>query len=140
MPVRGLHFIQNIFYLTRCLTCHVEEMRPIYLSALIAKRRQLVQIVDMVKMLVLFAKVYFTCNLICNIFTLIIIDINVTDSHCTDYDVRLVDGASPNEGKVQMCINGVWGVVCLRYLYTHDVGVICHQLGFQREGLFLYTI
>ena len=65
----------------------------------------------------------------------------MTDSHCTDYDVRLVDGATPNEGKFQMCINGVWGVVCLNNLYTYDVRVICYQLGFQREGLFfMYNI
>ena len=66
----------------------------------------------------------------------------MTDSHCTDYDVRLVDGATPNEGKFQMCINGVFGVVCYSSLINiYNVGVICHQLGYQREGLFfMYNI
>ena len=61
----------------------------------------------------------------------------MTDSHCADYDVRLVDGATANEGKVQMCINGVWGIVCLNSLYIFDIGVICYQLGYQREGFYV---
>ena len=59
-------------------------------------------------------------------------DLNVTHSNCTDYDVQLVDGPSLNEGRVIMCINGVWGTLCDSYFSYNDVGVICLELGYQR--------
>ena len=59
--------------------------------------------------------------------------LTVTHSNCTDYDVQLVDGPSNNEGRVLMCINGVWGTLCdsgIKYYY--DAGVICLELGYHR--------
>ena len=60
------------------------------------------------------------------------IDINVTPSNCTDYDVRLVDGDTTNEGKVLMCINGVWGTLCHSSLNTIDAAVICATAGYPK--------
>ena len=52
---------------------------------------------------------------------------------CTNGMVRLVDGPVESAGRVEICINGVWGrvIVCrfnlLNYNYS---GVVCRQLGY----------
>ena len=54
---------------------------------------------------------------------------------CSDYDVRLVDGSSSDEGRVEVCIQGEWGTI-----YDHEYGdywnrreaqVVCRQLGYE---------
>ena len=64
------------------------------------------------------------------------LDTNVTASNCTDYDVQLVDGTTANEGKVLICINGVWGTVCDNEISSSDITVICRQLGYKSYGIF----
>ena len=59
---------------------------------------------------------------------------NTVYSNCTDFDVRLVDGDSPNEGKVQICVNGVWGLLCSRSVDRNDARVVCSELGYQTGG------
>ena len=65
---------------------------------------------------------------------LLLLDSSVQYSNCTDDDVQLVNGPSPNEGTLQICRNGVWGVLCYnRYSLTINQAV-CNELGFQTEG------
>lgn len=45
-------------------------------------------------------------------------------------DVRLVDGANPYEGRVEVFSGGRWGTVCDRLFGSADGQVVCHQLGF----------
>ena len=56
---------------------------------------------------------------------------------CSGEEVRLVDGPTANEGRVEVCINRRWGTVCGYY----DLGgyslwgplealVVCRQLGY----------
>ena len=49
---------------------------------------------------------------------------------CTHGAVRLVGGRSSNEGRVEICINGVWGTVCHSSWSSSDARVVCRQLGF----------
>uniref|UniRef100_A0A1X7ULL6 Deleted in malignant brain tumors 1 protein n=1 Tax=Amphimedon queenslandica TaxID=400682 RepID=A0A1X7ULL6_AMPQE len=66
-------------------------------------------------------------------------DLGLQYSNCTDYEVKLINGSSPNEGTLQICLNNAWGTVCNKQLNTKDAGVICHQLGYPAEGTLVYT-
>ena len=56
---------------------------------------------------------------------------------CTDLEdgnVRLVDGPSAYEGRVEICSNRQWGTICNRYWSANDAVVVCRQLGFSVAG------
>lgn len=46
-------------------------------------------------------------------------------------DVRLVNGPSPNKGRIEVYYDGVWGTVCDDSWNTRDGDLVCKQLGFE---------
>ena len=64
----------------------------------------------------------------CNLFCIVP---RVSFSNCTTGEIRLTDGTTQYEGRVEVCINGVWGTVCDNGWDTREAYAVCHQLGYQ---------
>ena len=58
----------------------------------------------------------------------------VANYSCTHGSLRLVDGAHSHEGRVEICMNGVWGTVCEDKWGNDDAKVACRQLGYPEKG------
>ena len=48
--------------------------------------------------------------------------------------MRLVDGPSAVEGRVEVCVNETWGTICDNRWSTTDANVVCAQLGHLNRG------
>ncbi len=57
---------------------------------------------------------------------------------CTEGDVRLYGGSShAYEGRVEVCINDLWGTVCRNSWNIQDAIVVCRELGQPTVGKLL---
>ena len=62
---------------------------------------------------------------------------------CTNETLRLVDGPVESAGRVEICIDGVWGTVCHYSLDNIGARVVCRQLGYSvdtGEGELVYSL
>ena len=62
----------------------------------------------------------------------------ITVSGCTYGDIKLVDGPSGYEGRVELCVDGRWGTVCHDRWDHDDADVVCAQLGCSSTGEKMY--
>jgi len=49
-------------------------------------------------------------------------------ANCTLGEIRLVNGASELDGRVEVCFGNLWGTICHNSWDNRDAGVICKQL------------
>ena len=49
----------------------------------------------------------------------------------SDLDVRLVNGPSDAEGRVEIRYNDIWGTICNDNFDDNDALVLCKMLGFK---------
>ena len=46
-----------------------------------------------------------------------------------------MDGSNSQEGRVEVCLNGLWGTVCDDSWGQVDANVVCRQLGYSNAGV-----
>ena len=51
-----------------------------------------------------------------------------------DGEVRLVNGTTLQEGRLEICINSNWSTVCDDMWGNADARVVCRQLGYNENG------
>ena len=79
-----------------------------------------------------------TCNqCLANTF----VTVKPLPTKCTLGDIRLVNGSSKHEGRVEVCFGNLWGTICHNSWDNRDAGVICKQLFNSSYGeLFIATV
>ena len=53
---------------------------------------------------------------------------------CRSGDLRLQGSTVRGSGRVEVCINNVWGTICDNSWSSTDTRVVCNQLGFSKYG------
>ena len=56
------------------------------------------------------------------------------------FPVRLVEGPSPREGRLELFRDGQWGIVCDRNFDIAEVNVACHMLGFGYNSFLCFAV
>ena len=46
----------------------------------------------------------------------------------------MVNGTTANQGRLEICFNGVWGTVCDDSWTNNNAKVVCRQLGYNTDG------
>lgn len=63
---------------------------------------------------------------------------HVVPGNCSHGDIRLVSGRVEREGRVEICVKGIWGTICDNSWDVHDASVVCRQLGYPTVGRSVY--
>lgn len=63
---------------------------------------------------------------ICSVILVFIVD----PGTCTDGQLRLIDGLIDQEGRLEVCVGGVWGGVCGAQFGASDAYIACKDLGY----------
>ena len=61
-------------------------------------------------------------------------DSSTERGNCSDGDIRLVNGSTVLEGRVEICLNKAWGTVCDRTFSQDEAYVVCSQTSYRFNG------
>lgn len=56
--------------------------------------------------------------------------ISIQESDCKHGEIRLRDGSNILEGRLEICINQVWGTVCSVSFSADEAETVCRHLNF----------
>lgn len=59
---------------------------------------------------------------------------------CINGEVRIIGISNPLKGRVEVCLDGIWGRVCSREWGRADAAVVCRQLGYSSSGAFSFSL
>ena len=59
---------------------------------------------------------------------------------CEEGTVRLMDGVIQQEGRVEVCSNGVWGSVCDQNWDKTDAHIVCQEIGYSELGMWNFLL
>jgi len=54
-------------------------------------------------------------------------------TNCTEGQI-ILRGHHPREGRVEICLRGIWGTICHNSWDSRDATVVCRQLGYSVLG------
>ena len=57
-----------------------------------------------------------------------------TSLGCIDGGIRLVNGSTTMEGRVEVCINNTYGTVCDDFFDSNEATIVCLQQGLTSGG------
>ena len=57
-----------------------------------------------------------------------------TGNICQHGALRLINGTTSNEGRLEICIYNLWGTVCDDSFDTNDARVACRQLRYEVDN------
>ena len=63
-------------------------------------------------------------------FAIVLCCVSLLIADCIDGDLKLVNGSSMMEGRVEICRNNTFGTICDRHWDILDIKVACKKLGF----------
>ena len=72
-------------------------------------------------------------------FGLLMYIMTFTLAPCEDGIIRLRSGPSQSTGRLEVCVNGIWGTVCSDFWDNNDASVVCRQLGYSPYGMNMYS-
>ena len=67
-------------------------------------------------------------------YTLFISGYEIVPDNCEHGKIRLVNGGNEYSGNVEVCINGVWSLICDSGWSSSDARVACTQAGYPGPG------
>ena len=64
------------------------------------------------------------------------INFYIEQKPCNHSQIRLNNGTELNNarGRVEVCLDGLWGTVCDRGWTRHDANTVCRQLGYTNSS------
>ena len=54
-----------------------------------------------------------------------------------NYELRLADGVTATDGRVEYCLDGQWLVLCRNEVDLVDITVMCRQLGIEPNSRYM---